>query len=252
MGSRIGLSVLLSFLVSPVQAADKDFPPKAGWYGILPHFPAQYIIRFKVPVVEAGEKPTRYHQTILYEWSGNRFEVYTVTVARDSSFKDTYSAENLRKQNYEENRLDKKHTAWLWKDSKRVPRKMVIPLGEDRALLANVEGMVGVHLGLLDLAKAFDLERVTKALDHPPRTVFGPRIEDFKQIPKNAYYVTDFRDWISQIGVKQLERDGDRNEVLAWTLGDGSHVLVGLTAGFGKVVYVKHDQKGAKIVDLVK
>src|SRR5262249_55001276 len=64
-------------------------PALAGWLGIFPEF-TMYQRSFTTPIVTPEKKPTAYRQTAKYEWSGGRFEVFEVTVARDPAFKEKY------------------------------------------------------------------------------------------------------------------------------------------------------------------
>lgn len=238
-----------------IAAENATAEPLGGWYGLFPHV-HYYRQRFEAPVIEQKESTALYRQTVSYELG----ERWTVTLARDPAFKDRYAADTLRKQKDgpQEVRIQDKFTAWVWSDSEKRPKRAVVLLAEDKAIVAEggspPSGAARPYLEALLLINRFDLERVRVALDKPPRTSFEPRLEDFKVIPKSAP-LRDFAMWIDWEArvPKEPVADLDKNLVYTWVLSPRSRVLVALTPDkVGKVVYIKHDQGEGKLDDLVK
>jgi hypothetical protein len=138
-----------------------------GWPELFPEL-SFYGRHLDEPVVEKGDKPAVYSQSARYTWEGRAFDVITVTLARDSKFKDQYSAERMKQMDVQRLEIDKK-PAYLWDpmagDPGKRSRRLVVVLADDKVLLIEQLGHRGA---LADVAKMFDLDKVTKALDNPP------------------------------------------------------------------------------------
>jgi hypothetical protein len=83
-----------------------------GWPGVFVS-PGMYSVRYEKPIV--GKEGKTYQQKAIYDWSGGRFEILEITLARDPAFKDKYAAHVLRKEKNPPKELqinDKK--AWQW------------------------------------------------------------------------------------------------------------------------------------------
>ena len=126
--------------------------------------------RIKAPVVLLGETPQTYYQKATYDWMGGRFEQLEITLARDPTFKDKYSAEVLTKEKNPPKELrinDKK--AWQWEFPRasrtEVARRLVVVLDVDKAIIVEQKGD---GANLQDVAKRFDFAKVQKALANPP------------------------------------------------------------------------------------
>jgi hypothetical protein len=232
---------------------------RAGWFGLCPQFPGFMIARqFDPPEVAAGKDPEAYRQTVHYFWTGGHAETNKVTLARDPAFKDRHAAATLRKDpgKPEEVKITGKFSGWLWKDGEKGEVRLVVPLTEDRALLLEYDGEPIHNRGLVKVAQMFDLAAVEAALAKPPRRTTGqPTIEDFRALKKGTSY-KDVLDWLANFPTNEekdrVSRDAAGNEVLHWQLADGSRVQLGLTRGFGKVVYVKRTTKDGEAEDLIK
>jgi hypothetical protein len=230
----------------------------AGWFGICPRFPDFMIARqFDVPEIGPGKDPETYRQTVHYTWTGGHAESYKVILARDPAFKDRHKAATLRRDpgRPEEVKVAGTFTGWLWKDGDKGEVRLVVPLAADRALLIEYEGEPIHCKGLVKVARLFDLRAVEAALAKPPRTIGNPRVEDFRALKKGTSY-HDLMDWIGNFPTNEekdrLSKDTAGNEVLHWLLADGSRVQVGVTRGFGNLVYVKRATKDGQTQDLVK
>ena len=157
--------MLTSFLValSTLTAA----APK-GWDDLFPEL-GNFGREVGPPKVAKGEKPTVYSQTATYTWMGGRFEVLTVTLARDPAFKEKYSAAAMKKEKAEKLDVNKK-SAYLWDrmkadDLEAVNRRLVVVLADDKVLVVEQRG---AGLELPDVAKKLDFDKVIKALESPP------------------------------------------------------------------------------------
>lgn len=137
-----------------------------GWPDLFPKL-GNFSRKVMVPVIEKGAKPTVYSQSVEYEWLGGRFEVLTITVARDAKFKDVYSAEAMKRaKSLEVN----KRRAYLWdrekaEDLEKVNRRLVVVLADDRIVMIEQRGG---GLELDDVARKMDLDKVAEALQSPP------------------------------------------------------------------------------------
>jgi hypothetical protein len=143
--------------------------PQAGWPDVFPDPFAGYQRRYLQPVV--NKEKTVYKQSAQYDWNGNDFRTATATLARDPEFKTAHTAEALKKAGAKEIKIGKKD-AWIIPNDKQGLEgrdKIIVPLGEDKALI--VEGIGAAHKAFpTELAAAFDAEKCAKALDKPPQT----------------------------------------------------------------------------------
>ena len=224
--------------------ADESKPAVgAGWLGVFPSLPG-YQRTYKQPVVNKDKGV--YQQAVEYQWMGNDFRVATATLARDPEFKKAHAAETLKLAGAKEIKIGKKD-AWIIPNGKKGAEardKIIVPLGEDKALI--VEGIGASHKAFpTELAGLFDLEKVTAALEQPPRTEFGRTLENFKQL-KAGLSLGEVQEWIGE-----PDRDiGSGIHVLEYKLSDKTRVLIGFPS-FDKLIYVKHEKDG-KSEDLVK
>jgi hypothetical protein len=227
--------------------------PLGGWPGVFPKL-LGYSRTFTAPAVEDGKKPKKYSQRVKYEWTGGAARLLEVTLARDPAFKDRHAEATLAKDPGEPRQVKVgKRTGWLWdlnpegdKDPWALRQRLVVPLGEDRAVIFEAKGPGPWGKGLHETAKSFDLGRLEKALDAPPRTDFRRRLDAFRALRKGMSYdaVTD---WVGF-----ADRDiGSGIHIMEYVLDDGSRVLLGFP-DFNRLVYVRHAPKGGKAVDLVK
>ena len=70
-----------------------------GWPDLFPAL-GNFERKVAEPVVargESGKRPATYSQSATYEWLGNRFEVITITLARDPAFREKYAADAMNK-----------------------------------------------------------------------------------------------------------------------------------------------------------
>jgi hypothetical protein len=154
----------LALLLPTLIAAD----PK-GWDELYPEL-GNFSRKVESPKIAKGEKPTVYSQSTVYEWLGGRFEVLTITLARDPAFKEKYSAEAMKKEKAEKIEVNKK-IAYFWDRMKadeleKVNAKLVVILAADKILMIEQRG---AGLELPEVAKKLDFDKVLKALDNPPQ-----------------------------------------------------------------------------------
>jgi len=142
-----------------------------AWPGVFIEL-GNYIARYESPVVEKGEKPTKYQQRARYDWSGGRFEVIEITLARDPAFKDRYSAEVMKKEKTPPKEVEiNKKKAWLWEFQPeqgkldKVVKRLVVLLDVEKAIIIEQKGF---GADLREVAAKFDFAKVEKALAKPP------------------------------------------------------------------------------------
>jgi hypothetical protein len=142
-----------------------------GWPELFPAL-GNFDRKVAPPVVAKGEKPEVYSQATRYEWMGGRFEILTVTVARDPAFKEKYAADAMKKAKPAPETLEvNKKPAYLWdklageNDLVNVNKRLVVVLAEDKILMVE---QVGFGLELDEVAKKLDFAKVVKALENPP------------------------------------------------------------------------------------
>jgi hypothetical protein len=155
-----------TILLGLVLAAPGDNP---GWPDLFPSL-GNFGRKITAPVV-AQEKPNVYSQMATYDWLGGRFEVITITIARDPAFKDRYADEAMKKADPAPVALQVNgKRAYLWDRMKadelqKVNRRLVVVLADDKILLLEQRG---AGLDLAGVAKKLDFEKVVKALESPP------------------------------------------------------------------------------------
>jgi hypothetical protein len=132
-----------------------------------------YNLTFGKPVVGKGDKPEVYQQKGTYTWTGGRYEVIHVTLARDPAFKEKYSAEALKKEANPPKELEiNKKKAWQWTFSQdagkfnRLAHRLVVLLDIDKAIIFE---QFGFGVSLPEEAKKFDFAKIEKALANPPK-----------------------------------------------------------------------------------
>jgi hypothetical protein len=250
-------SLVLALAILPGAATAADPPQKvrtlAGWYGVFPHL-SGYNAIFTVPVVAKGEKPTEYRQKAEYGWTGGAAKQLDVTLARDPAFKKKYTPDALKKEDPAPTEVKVgKRTAWLWTyEAKKgedwpLVGRLVVPLGEDTALIVEAKGPGPWGKGLTELAQEFDTARMAEAVKAPPRTDFKRSRDAFKAVKKgdNYFGLTPWVDYPDKdLGIKSGIHSYEYN------LPDGSRVGVGVDSE--GVKYVKHEGKDGKVEDLVK
>jgi hypothetical protein len=157
------LSVLsLSCVVGAILAAE----PKAAWPGVFPEL-SGYGRTFKAP--EVNKDRTVYSQTAEYGWMGGDYRTGTATLARDSRFKEAHTEEALKKLGATPIKVGKRD-AWTMpgrKDGQVQHTKIIVPLGEDKALIVEAVGVAHKKFPE-ELAAAFDPEKCIEALKAPP------------------------------------------------------------------------------------
>src|SRR5262249_8147782 len=158
-GALVGVNLLLGAEPTP--------EPRAGWAGVFPDAPNGYQRTFTQPVVNKDK--TVYRQAAKYEWTGGDYRTATATLARDPRVKTAHTAEALKKAGAKAIKVGKKD-AWtmpVGKEGAIQLTKIIVPLGEDKALV--IEGTGGTHPTFLtDLAASFDAEKCAAALKSPP------------------------------------------------------------------------------------
>jgi hypothetical protein len=142
-------------------------PPKAGWSGVFPTL-GNYQRTFQAPVINKDK--TVYQQSAQYSWMGGDYRVATATLARDPQFKEKHATPVLMKAGAKKIKIGKMD-AWFTpgqgKDRLKKRDKIIVPLGEDKALI--VEGIGVAHKDFpLELAGRFDPEKCAAALQQPP------------------------------------------------------------------------------------
>jgi hypothetical protein len=144
---------------------------KPAWADVFVSL-GMYAVTYEKPLVGKGEKPQAYQQKAVYTWTGGRFEIIHVTLARDPAFKEKYSAEALKKDKNPPKELEiNKKKAWDWTFPRQegkfdqLTRRLVVMLDIDKAIIID---QFGAGLGLEEVAKKFDFSKVEKALANPP------------------------------------------------------------------------------------
>jgi hypothetical protein len=143
-----------------------------GWPELFPTL-GNFDRKVAPPVVAKGEKPASYSQSARFEWMGGRFEILTITVARDPAFKEKYAADAVKKGKPAPEAIEvNKKRAYLWdklageNDLKNVNKRLVVVLADDKILTVE---QIGFGLELAEVAKKLDFDKVAKALESPPK-----------------------------------------------------------------------------------
>jgi hypothetical protein len=236
-GKLLTIGLVIFFVMMTTIAAQEIPQILAGWLGVFPNVNG-YARRFEKAKVD---KQT-YQQTARYEWTGGRLETIHVTLIRDAELAKRYPKDGVKK------------LAALPKEVKVGDRVgwegpggvLVIVLAEDRLMKLDAPTWKFHQSDLAGFAKHFRLDECAKALDKPPRTDSSRKVEAFRELRKGLS-LGDVEAWVGN-----AEKDvGSGIHVLAYRLDDGSRVLIGFP-DFNKLIYVKHEDKTGKAVDLVK
>jgi hypothetical protein len=159
---------MLAITMLLLAAADNP----GGWPDLFPAL-GNFERKVAAPVVAKGEKPEVYSQAARYDWLGNRFEILTITIARDPAFREKYAADALKKGKPAPAAIEvNKKRAYVWdklageNDLKNVNKRLVVLLADDKIVMVE---QVGFGLELDEVAKKLDFDKVAKALDMPPK-----------------------------------------------------------------------------------
>jgi len=132
-----------------------------------------YAATYDPPVVAKGAKPAAYRQKAIYTWTGGRYEVVEITLARDPAFKKRYAPAALKKEKRPPKRLQiNKKDAWQFDFPRQqgkvdqVVLRLVVLLAADKAIILEQKGF---GANLQEVAKKFDFAKVEKALARPPK-----------------------------------------------------------------------------------
>lgn len=259
MKDSLPIALLVGGLLLASVTAEQPRAALPGWYGVFPHL-SGYALTFQAPVVADGEKPTAYRQTARYEWTGGAARIVGVTLARDPAFKQKYAAEALRKQTPAPKEIQVgKRTGWLWHLAKdggkfdQVGARLVVPLGDERALIMETRGPGPWGDEPVSLAAAFDLARVETALAHPPLPA-GALRERVRALPRGAAY-PHVLEWL---GTPTQELPGGATHTLVYKQADGSQAVLRFdydpnnAALPGRLREASHQRKDGQTEELVK
>ena len=233
------LSAILGVFVGAffVAAQEAPAPKLAGWMGVFT-LVGNYDRKFEKPKVD---KKT-YQQTASYTWLGGRAETVNVTLLRDAELAKRYTKDGVKKLPA----LPKEvavgdYVGWDSGDG-----TLVIVLGEERLLKLEAPTWKFHKSDLAGFAKHFDLKACAKALDNPPYTDSRRKVEAFRAIRKGMS-LGDVQAWVGN-----ADKDiGSGIHILTYKLDDGSRILIGFP-DYNKLIYVKHEDKAGKAVDLAK
>jgi hypothetical protein len=217
---------------NPQVNAQKTQQNLAGWIGVFPSiwdYNAQHA--FEKPVGDFDKRMFR--QSAKYSRGVNDTTLHRATLARDPAFKTSHSAQTFSKAGAKLIQIGGKDAWTLGSDGsgEKGVVKIIVPLGEDKALI--VERIVAGAGSMMKLASAFDLDKCAAALDNPPRTDFGRSLQAFKAIKKGMSGDEVF-DWVGLPDRQQPEgelfvREGD-SFIAEYKLPDQSRVLIGFPA----------------------
>jgi hypothetical protein len=233
----LSISLLFLFVMMTTIAAQETPPIFAGWIGVFPTVNS-YNRKFDKPKVD---KQT-YQQTARYEWTGGRIETIHVTLIRDAELAKRYTKDGVKKLPVlpTEVKIGDK-VGW-----DGPPGTLVIVLGADRLMKLEAPTWKFHQSDLAGFAKHFRLDECAKALDNPPRTDSRRKVEAFRELRKGMS-LAEVQAWVGNAD----NVVGSGIHVHAYRLDDGSRVLIGFR-GFNKLIYVQHEDKAGKTVDLVK
>jgi hypothetical protein len=233
----LSIGLLFLFVMMTTIAAQETPPIFAGWIGVFPSVNS-YDRKFDKPKVD---KQT-YQQTARYEWTGGRIETIHVTLIRDAELAKRYTMDGVKKLPVLpiEVKIGDK-VGW-----DGPPGTLVIVLGADRLMKLEAPTWKFHQSDLAGFAKHFGLDECAKALDNPPRTDSRRKVEAFRELRKGMS-LDDVLAWVGNAD----DVVGSGIHVLAYRLDDGSRALIGFPK-FNKLIYVQHEDKAGKSVDLVK
>jgi hypothetical protein len=158
-----------------LRGASAGGPPKSGqqpgWPGVFIRLNG-YVVTYERPIIGKRDKPPSYCQKATYVWSGGRYELLEITLARDPALEGKYSAETLKQgKNPPTEREIDGAKAWLWQFPRepgkleQVARRLVVLLAPDKAIILDQKGS-GANLE--NVARKFDFAKVKQALAQPP------------------------------------------------------------------------------------
>ncbi|HYV38468.1 MAG TPA: hypothetical protein VE988_22480 [Gemmataceae bacterium] len=238
------------------QAGDPTKQPKkalAGWPGLFPIFNG-YDLVFDDARLGGDKKRQTYRQTAVYHWTGGADRHLHVQIARDADFTKMFTEETMKNNMPKAQKIEiAKQDAWLIEYDQKLGKKekmpthakLIVPLGDDHFLLITQVGLGPFPESIQTLAEKFDFQKIKKALENPPDTGTHRTVEAFRQLKKGMSYA-EAATWIGT-----AEKDiGSGIHIMAYTLDDGSRVMLGFP-DFNKLMYVKHEGKDGKVVDLV-
>jgi hypothetical protein len=159
--------------VVPQRTTAQDLGSRLGpaWPDVFVNL-GMYAVTYEKPVVGKGDKPEVYRQKAIYSWTGGRYEIIHVTLARDPAFKDRFSADAFKKEKNPPTELEiNKKKAWQWKIAPepgkldQVTGRLIVLLDSDKAIIIE---QIGFGASLPEAAKRFDFTKVEKALTGPP------------------------------------------------------------------------------------
>ena len=217
-----------------VESSRADF---AGWVGVFP-FVGGYDRKFEKPIVDKQS----YRQTVVYTWTGGRAESVKITLLRDAELAKRYTKDGVKNLPVvpKEDKVDE-FVAW---DSGA--DGLMIVLGDDRLMKFEAPTWKFHKTDFVRFAQRFDLKACAKALERPPYTDSRRKVEAFRELRKGMS-LRDVQAWVGN-----AEKDvGSGIHIMEYRLDDGSRVLIGFP-DFNKLIYVKHEDKAGKVVDLVK
>jgi hypothetical protein len=231
------LGCLLTLIVGAASAAQAPARVLPGWLGVFPEV-GMYSRRLEVP---KSEKES-WQQSARYEWSGGRSEMIRVTLMRDAAEAKKYAfdAKNPLPDTVKKVKVAER-------DAYEYPGgKLVIDLGKDRRMLLEAPTWQMYKSNLAEFAKRFSLDACAKAIEKPPRTDFTRKLDAFREL-KKGMSLAEVRERVGD-----NEKDvGSGIHILEYRLDDGSRVLIGFP-DLNRLIYVKHEDKAGKVVDLAK
>jgi len=241
MNARVAFAMMcaIAFFAQPLMSQEPKEKVLAGWMGVFPEI-LNYQRTFEKPKVDMDKK--LWQQTAHYEWTGGRAESIRVTLLRDAAEAKKYQFNdaNPLPKDVEKIKVGERD-AWNFPDG-----KLAIKLADDRLLILEATTWKLFRSNLPDFAKSFPLDACSKALDNPPRTDFARKVETFRALRKGMS-LAQVREWAGE-----AEKDiGSGIHILTYRLDDGTRVLIGFP-DFNRLIYVKHEDKAGKVVDLVK
>jgi hypothetical protein len=237
LGKPLSLFVASLVVITVTKAQEPAQPKLAGWIGVF-LLVGNYDRKFETPKVD---KQT-YQQTVSYTWLGGRAETVKITLIRDAELAKRYTKDGVKTLPAIPKEVKVgDHVAW-----DTGAGLLMIDLGDERLLKLEAPTWKFHQSNLAGFAKHFDLKTCAKALDGPPYTDSRRKVEAFREL-KKGMSLGDVQAWVGN-----ADKDiGSGIHILAYKLDDGSRVLIGFP-DFKKLIYVKHEDKAGKSVELAK
>ena len=234
---KLSALVVVFILAISVTAQESPAPKLAGWIGVFP-LVGNYDRKFETPKVD---KQT-YQQTVSYTWLGGRAETVNVTLLRDAELAKRYTKDGVKKLPALPKEVKVGDlVGWDSGDG-----TLVIVLGEERLMKLETPTWKFHKSDLAAFAKHFPLEACASALDKPPYTESRRKVEAFRALRKGMS-LDEVQAWVGN-----ADKDiGSGIHIITYKLDDGSRVLIGFP-DYKKLIYVKHEDKAGKAVDLAK